>query len=150
MVNPEETWYCASRKSQILELNFSLFLPGYHVRRTAGPLGSRQAAHVDKAKDEDWDWGHLNNSAFLGGGDIHTGNTGFRRRLCHRWCCASVILIGSMMWDGAGSKWIWSIAGRRIHSGGKAVWGGCCKLGQVDGPGFSKTSPSFNKSQLFN
>ena len=124
LVNPEEMWCCASRKSQISELNFSLVSPGSHARRTAGPLGSCWAAHVVNAKDEDKYGGHLNNSAFFGGGDIYAGNTGFRRRSYHRRCCASVILIGSMRWDGAGSKRIWSTAGRHIRSGGKAVWGG--------------------------
>lgn len=88
LVNPEETWYCASRKSQILELNFSLVLPGYHVRQTAGPLGSCQAAHVDKAKEEDWDWGHLNNSAFFWGGTY-----------------TQAILASGCVTDGAAHQW---------------------------------------------
>lgn len=80
LVNPQETWYCASKKSQISELNFSLILPGSHAGRTAGPLGSHQAAHIDKAKDDNRDRGHLpphillvtSNSAFSGGrGHIH-------------------------------------------------------------------------------
>lgn len=90
LVNPEEMRCCASRKSQISELNFSLVLPGSHARRTAGPLGSCWAAHVDNAKDEDKYGGHLNNSAFLGGGDIYAGNTGFRMKVVSQhevgWC----------------------------------------------------------------
>lgn len=68
---------------------------------------------------------------FWGEGDIYAGNTAFRRRSYHRRCCASVILIGSMRQDGAGSKRVWSIAGRRVHSGGKAVWGGLSPPPQV-------------------
>lgn len=54
LVNPEETWNCASRKSQISELNFCLVSPGSHAR-SAGSLGSHQAAHVEKAEDDNRD-----------------------------------------------------------------------------------------------